>query len=243
MEKICGIYKITSPSGRIYIGKSIDILRRFSSYRSLNCKSQRKLYASLCKYTPERHVFEVIELCSVDIIIERERHWQEHFDVLNIGLNCLLSKTSNTQMVLSQETKNKISKSLKGKRLGIKMSPENVEKIRQRMIGRKPSDITRKKMSDARIGKPLSDLTKRNMSTRFKGRKYPNWVKEKRSKKLKGKSIEYFKVKILLNNQILFGSITEASIATNTSRSTISNNLTGRSKSTKIGIWTYQNKM
>lgn len=26
--KICGIYKITSPSGKIYIGQSIDIKRR-----------------------------------------------------------------------------------------------------------------------------------------------------------------------------------------------------------------------
>jgi len=28
MVKICGIYKITSPTGKIYIGQSVDIMRR-----------------------------------------------------------------------------------------------------------------------------------------------------------------------------------------------------------------------
>ena len=27
-EKLCGIYKITSPSDKIYIGQSIDLLKR-----------------------------------------------------------------------------------------------------------------------------------------------------------------------------------------------------------------------
>ena len=28
MEKICGIYKITNPKGKVYIGQSIDIEKR-----------------------------------------------------------------------------------------------------------------------------------------------------------------------------------------------------------------------
>lgn len=46
MEKITGIYKITSPSGRIYIGSSKNIRRRFYSYKNLHCKDQPKLYNS-----------------------------------------------------------------------------------------------------------------------------------------------------------------------------------------------------
>ena len=34
-----GIYKITSPTKRIYIGQSINIEKRFKSYEKLNCKS------------------------------------------------------------------------------------------------------------------------------------------------------------------------------------------------------------
>jgi hypothetical protein len=42
MSKICGIYKITSPSGKVYIGQSVDIKRRFTTYKILN-KSKRHL--------------------------------------------------------------------------------------------------------------------------------------------------------------------------------------------------------
>lgn len=38
MEKICGIYKITSPSGRIYIEQSRNIKRRISEYKSKKIK-------------------------------------------------------------------------------------------------------------------------------------------------------------------------------------------------------------
>ena len=33
MKKICGIYKITSPSGRVYIGQSIDVYSRLKQYQ------------------------------------------------------------------------------------------------------------------------------------------------------------------------------------------------------------------
>ena len=41
---VVGIYKITSPSGKIYIGQSIDIQKRFKHYKQLhNCKNPEKL--------------------------------------------------------------------------------------------------------------------------------------------------------------------------------------------------------
>ena len=74
MIKVCGIYKITSPSGKVYIGQSIDIKRRFTSYKTLNkSKRQVKLYNSFVKYGVENHIFETIEECLVDFLNERER--------------------------------------------------------------------------------------------------------------------------------------------------------------------------
>ena len=64
MNKICGIYKITSPSGKIYIGQSKDIRRRMQYYNRLNCKNQTKLYNSLLKYGWENHLFEILIECS-----------------------------------------------------------------------------------------------------------------------------------------------------------------------------------
>lgn len=42
-----GIYKIISPTNKIYIGQAIDIIFRINQYEKLNCKNQRKLYNSL----------------------------------------------------------------------------------------------------------------------------------------------------------------------------------------------------
>src|SRR6478736_5572293 len=41
-----GIYKITSPSGKIYIDQSKNTNIRFRDYKSLKCKKQIKLYNS-----------------------------------------------------------------------------------------------------------------------------------------------------------------------------------------------------
>lgn len=45
---------------------------------------------------------------------------------------------------------------------------------------------------------------------------------------------------VMLNNEIVFESITMASKKTNVSITSIHNNIKGLSKSTKIGIWDYQ---
>lgn len=45
-----GIYKITSPSNKIYIGQSIDIDKRKEYYSKLRCQGQRRLFYSLQKH-------------------------------------------------------------------------------------------------------------------------------------------------------------------------------------------------
>jgi predicted GIY-YIG superfamily endonuclease len=42
-----GIYKITSPTNKVYIGQSLDIEKRFVNYKGLFCKQQTKLYNCL----------------------------------------------------------------------------------------------------------------------------------------------------------------------------------------------------
>lgn len=91
--KICGIYKITSPTGKIYIGQSKDIKTRWSSYRTRSCPSQIKLDRSLEKYGVENHIFEIIEECSEENLNICENYWQIFYDVTGRnGLNCHLVK-------------------------------------------------------------------------------------------------------------------------------------------------------
>lgn len=44
-----GIYKITSPSNKIYIGQTTNYITRCKNYRLLRCENQTKLYPSLLK--------------------------------------------------------------------------------------------------------------------------------------------------------------------------------------------------
>lgn len=55
------IYKITSPSGRQYIGKSQNYKSRIVSYKSLRCNSQPLLYNSFKKYGFDSHKIDVID--------------------------------------------------------------------------------------------------------------------------------------------------------------------------------------
>ena len=88
-EKICGIYKITSPTGRVYVGQSKDINKRWSYYKTLNCKYQTKLYHSLKKHGVENHKFEIVCKCDELHLNEYEIYYINKFESFNTtnGLN------------------------------------------------------------------------------------------------------------------------------------------------------------
>ena len=140
-----GIYKITSPSGKIYIGQSVHIQNRFSAYRRLsNCSEQHKLYRSFLKYNVQNHIFEIIEECQLDSLNTRERYWQEFYDTINNGLNCMLTRDEHRSGKHSQETIEKMVIAAKGK----SKSPEHVDKIRQARLGTEQSEDTKQKRKD-----------------------------------------------------------------------------------------------
>ena len=60
--KKCGIYKITSPSGKIYIGQSVNIKDRIKAYKCGHCKEQPFVCNSILKHGWENHKFEIIEV-------------------------------------------------------------------------------------------------------------------------------------------------------------------------------------
>lgn len=63
-----GIYKITSPSGKIYIGQSWDIQRRWKFHK--RGKEKTYLQNSFNKYGYENHKFEIIYEMPFDVIQE-----------------------------------------------------------------------------------------------------------------------------------------------------------------------------
>ncbi len=137
-----GIYKITSPSGKIYIGQSVNIQSRFNNYRRLsNCSEQHKLYRSFLKYGAESHIFEILEECVVGKLNQQERYWQDFYNTVVEGLNCMLTGVDDRTGSHSQQTIEKMRIAAKGR----PKSLEHIEKIRQARLGTKQSTETREK--------------------------------------------------------------------------------------------------
>lgn len=185
-----GIYKITSPTNRIYIGQSTNIEKRFKDYNLLrNCKTQTKLYRSLIKYNPNNHIFEIIEECLESELNERERYWQEYYNCVDEGLNCRFTKTDDKSGKVSKETL-------------IKMSKNHTRP----WLGKKHSEITKTKMSLKRKNFRYSEESKRKMSISQKNK--PPFTKEAREKMSKNSASA--KIVIDLQTGVFYNSIKEA---------------------------------
>ena len=143
-----GIYKITSPNNRIYIGQSVDIEKRFKGYKRFYVKNkkQTKLHRSFLKYGVINHTFEVIKECEISELNYYERYYQDLYDCLNNGLNCTLTKTNDKSGKASKETLLKMSQVQKGNQnwLGKKHSEESKIKMSLAAKGRKHSDEVNK---------------------------------------------------------------------------------------------------
>jgi group I intron endonuclease len=149
-----GIYKITSPSGKIYIGQSINIEKRFKYYKRKSCNGQTILLRSFNKYGVENHKFEIIEECSIELLNERERFYQDLYNVIGKnGLNCILTKTNDKSGVgikHTEATKLKISIANTGKIKSIEtrllLSKSKIGNTS--WIGKKHSEESKKLMSE-----------------------------------------------------------------------------------------------
>jgi group I intron endonuclease len=164
-----GIYKITSPSGRIYIGQSIDLKRRIARYKSnLNAsKGQSKLNRSFIKYGIENHTFEIICLCHIDLLNKAERYYQDKYNSMLNGLNLRLTKSNDKSGKMSNES---VAKMLVYKN---NMSEEHRFKIGlankkngnyPTMLGKKHSEETKNKIALSNKGKIYSEETKKKIS-------------------------------------------------------------------------------
>jgi len=164
MNKICGIYKITSPNGGIYIGQSVNILSRKSRYVNILCEGQSRVYRSLMKYGWEMHTFEIIHECDRDELNELERYYIKLYDTFNTkhGLN-LTNGGDSASREISEETRTKMKNSLMGntRTLNYKYPEDRKREIHERIQnakrGYRHSDETKEKISKSHMGMKSSD--------------------------------------------------------------------------------------
>jgi group I intron endonuclease len=151
-----GIYKITNPKGKIYIGQSINIERRFKEYKKFQCNQSKKLFNSLKKYGWENHKFEIIEECSREQLNEKEENYillfNSHIKGLNIKLASKPSWTGKKRPDHSEFLKRN------GSGLSYKRTQEHKDNLREKLSGRKLSKEICEKISRNKIGKKTKKI-------------------------------------------------------------------------------------
>lgn len=88
-----GIYKIENKiNGKIYIGQSVDIKKRWSRHkRSAKNELEEKypIHYAILKYGLDNFSFDVVEECDVSVIDERELYYISFYDsMIPKGYNC-----------------------------------------------------------------------------------------------------------------------------------------------------------
>lgn len=130
---LIGIYKITSPTNKVYIGRSTNILNRFKGYKVTQSKKQTKLYNSFNKYGVSAHKFEILELCSINKLSEKETFYIQKYSSYNTEHGLNLTGGGDGAYFLSVEARKKIGDFHRGHKynLGRVMSEETKQKLRE----------------------------------------------------------------------------------------------------------------
>ena len=173
MKKICGIYKIINPKGKIYIGQSTNIHNRFNQYRKLWCKDQPLLYNSLIKYGIKNHKYTIIIECNLSKLNDLERFYIEKYKTFNRDYGLNLTNGGTDYFKHSTEVREKMSIAQKGnkKTLGRKQSKEEIKKRILKLTGQKRTPEQRKRISNGLKGRKLS---KQHLENIKKGNKLKN---------------------------------------------------------------------
>lgn len=185
-EKIGYIYKITSPTGRVYIGQTVNIKKRIRIYARAAAHNQKVLNSSIIKHGWGAHDFMIMDEVPFNGLNSAEQFYIaicKSFKGDNInGMNLT---TGGDNYILSEESINKIKEKRK---LQAPFSEETKLKMSQSFMGRKYpnrraiSDESRKKMSISQTGRKHTEETKLKISLSNKGRHSVKLSKESREK-------------------------------------------------------------
>lgn len=186
------IYMYISPSGKLYIGQTVNERKRRLMWFSIKrpyTKWSSKIDNARAKYGPENFRYIILhkglynniedaksELNNLEILHIRE------YDSFHNGYNSTIGGDSTIGYVHTEETRRKISNVHKGK----KLSSEQKSFLKELHTGRKLSEESKKKIGDAHRGIKFSDDARANISKALTGRKLSEEARLNISKGHKG---------------------------------------------------------
>ena len=270
-----GIYGITNMiNNKIYIGQSSNIQQRFIRHRwELNHNRHSNIYLQedWNQYGKDNFIFTILEICSPDILIERETYWISCYGGINgnVVYNMLsitdghiqatrerIHNTLHTRYqniphhskgrIVSIEGRERMSVSHKGR----KHSDETKEKIKQGNLGKHLSDETKEKMRQSKIGKPsprkgvhLSEEHKAKLRAINLGKKLSNETRNKISERNRDRSGRYI-MQMSINGTYIavYDSLKKAALAVGGNPTCICEVCRGTQRTSKGFIWKYITK-
>jgi len=179
IKSAISIYKVTSPTGKVYIGQTVDLAKRWSQYRNGHSKRQAKLHASFQKHGIDAHGFT--ELCSLpdgthQIVIDRHEqlfmdlYREAGYELLNLrhaGCTGKHSKTSREKM------KGRLGKWM----IGRKLDPGTIAKRTAKQKGMKRSNETRQRLAASKRGAKNPRYGQRPWNYGLRGLTTTEWSK------------------------------------------------------------------
>lgn len=164
MKTKSGIYVLRNTiDQKVYIGSAVDLARRRAQHLSAlrgNRHINPHLQRAFNKDSKNAFTWEVLEVCDITALLDREQFYlsQRHRGEI---YNIRLIAHSNLGMKQSPESIEKRRKAMTGR----KASPETLEKMR----GRKASPETLEKMRIASTGRPKSEAERAKLSASLTG--------------------------------------------------------------------------
>lgn len=152
--KIAGIYKITSPTDKVYIGQSWNIRERWRGYKKpSSLKRQPAIDRSIRKYGLQSHCFEIVHELPSDVDqVTLDAYEQLYMDMYrDCNVRLLNAKEAGSKGKHSDETKDKLRQS----KLGTKAHPDVKQRMSEQRKGIKKSETHKLNISKSHIGRRL----------------------------------------------------------------------------------------
>lgn len=160
-KKKAGVYRWTNiDSGKMYVGSSVDLYRRFTQYYNIKyiirTAKSSQICRALLKHGYSKFKLDILEYCNPSDVITREQYYidllKPEYNILQVAGSLFgyrhteesLAKMKEIALNRSDETKAKLRDAALGKTYN--HTEETKIKLRDAILGRKHSEETRKKL-------------------------------------------------------------------------------------------------